>query len=106
GPGGFADRPANAPDPATRAANERRMRAMVECARRVGARGLTTLPGVVWPDHGAAYSLELASEGLQGLTAIASAAGYALCIEPHLDSVVATPERTRALLERVPDLRL
>ncbi len=106
GAGGFADRPANAPDPTTRLDNDRRMKAMVECARRVGARGLTTLPGVIWPDLGPDRSLDLAVQGLRALTAIASEAGYILCIEPHLDSVSATPERTRALLDQVPGLRL
>jgi sugar phosphate isomerase/epimerase len=102
----FADRAANSPDREVRRENERITRAMAMCARLCGAQGLTTLPGVVWPDEGHERSLALAAEGLRPLVAIAHDVGLPLQIEPHLDSVADTPERTRLLVEQTPGLRL
>lgn len=102
----FADRAANAPDDAIRCENERITRAMVLCARYCGAQGLTTLPGVVWPELGPERSLELAARALRPLVDIAGEAGLSLQVEPHLDSVADTPERARALVAQTPGLRL
>jgi sugar phosphate isomerase/epimerase len=103
---GFADRPANAPAAETRADNFEVARAMVDCAKRCGAHGLTTLPGVTWAELGPERSLDLAVEGLRPIVALAADAGLPLNIEPHFDSVVETPERTVELVERVPGLSL
>ncbi len=102
----FADRAANSPSEAVRAENERVVRAMAACARACGARGLTTLPGVIWPDLGPDRSLELAAHALRGLVAAAEAGGMPLQVEPHLDSVADTPVKARALVEAVPGLHL
>jgi hydroxypyruvate isomerase len=103
---GFADRPSNAPAPEVRADNAEVGKAMARCARACGAHGLTTLPGVIWPDLGPGRSLDLAIDGLRTLVAIAADAGLPLNIEPHFDSVVETPGRTRALTDAVPGLSL
>ncbi len=102
----FADRAVNAPDAAVRRANEGVMRALAACARRCDAHGLTTLPGVVWPDLGPERSLEIAMQALRSLVSIAHDAGLPLQIEPHLDSVADSPHRTRALVDGTPGLRL
>ncbi len=101
---GFRDRPVNAPDPATRAANRRRFATLVEFATGVGARGFTLLPGVVWEELGPDRSFELAREGLAELVALGREAGLAVTVEPHLESVVEEPERALALAEAVPGL--
>lgn len=102
----FADGPANTPSPERRAENLAVARAMVACARACGARGLTTLPGVVWPELGSERSLDLAVLGLKPLVDVAASAGLPLNVEPHFDSVAETPERTVELVERVPGLSL
>ena len=102
---GFRDRPVNAPDPATRAANRRRFAALVEFCRAVGSPGVTLLPGVIWDDLGAERSFELAREGLAELVADGRAAGLRVSIEPHLESVVEEPERALALVEAIPGLQ-
>jgi sugar phosphate isomerase/epimerase len=101
---GFRDRPINAPDPATRAANRRRFAALVAFATGVGARGFTLLPGVIWEELGPDRSLELACEGLAELVELGREAGLAVTVEPHLESVVEEPERALALAEAVPGL--
>lgn len=102
---GFRDRPANAPDPATRAANRRRFGALVELCRAVGCPGITLLPGVIWEDLGPERSFELAVAGLTELVADGRDAGLRVSIEPHLESVVEEPERALALVEAVPGLQ-
>jgi len=102
----FADRAVNTPDAAVRRANEGAMRALAACARQCGAHGLTTLPGVIWPDLGPERSLELAAQALRPLVAVAHDAGLPLQIEPHLDSVADSPHRARALVDGATGLRL
>ena len=102
----FFDRAANSPDQALRSTNEHLVRAMARCARLCGARGLTTLPGVIWPALGPDRSLDLAASALRNLVAIVAEAGLPLQVEPHLDSVIDTPERARSLVDQVPGLRL
>jgi sugar phosphate isomerase/epimerase len=103
---GFRDRPANAPDPATRAANRRRFAALIALCRAVGCPGITLLPGVIWDDLGPERSFELAVTGLTELVADGREAGLRVSIEPHLESVVEEPERALALVEAVPGLQV
>lgn len=103
---GFRDRPANAPDPATRAANRRRFAALIEFSRAVGCPGITLLPGVIWEDLGPDRSFALAVEGLTELVAAGRDAGLRVSIEPHLESVVEEPERALELVEAVPGLQV
>ena len=102
----FADRAANSPSESVRTENARVVRAMASCARDCAAHGLTTLPGVVWPDLGPERSFDLAVQALRGLVAICEAAGIPLQVEPHLDSVADTPAKARMLIDAVPGLRL
>lgn len=102
---GFRDRPANTPDAGVRAANRRRFEAFVDFARRVGAGGITLLPGVVWEHLGPERSFELSVEALTELVEIGRGAGLRVSVEPHLESVVEPPERALALAQAVPGLQ-
>jgi sugar phosphate isomerase/epimerase len=103
---GFRDRPVNTPDPLTRASNLARFRAIVTCARAIGAGGVTLLPGVVWPELGQERSFELATSALEELLPIAHDAGLRLSVEAHLESVAESPALAAELCEAVPGLRL
>ncbi len=103
---GFRDRPVNTPDAAERAANERRFRAIVAVCQRLGAGGITLLPGVIWDDLGPDRSFELAVAGLRRLVPIAHDAGLRLSVECHLESVAEPPAKALALIEAVPGLKL
>jgi sugar phosphate isomerase/epimerase len=96
----------NHPDPEVRRESLSLFEATVELARRLGAPGVSVLPGMsfdgVEPDAG----LRLAAEGLQRRAGIAGEAGLALSIEPHYLSIVETPERTLELLGLAPDVAL
>jgi sugar phosphate isomerase/epimerase len=103
---GFRDRPVNTPDPLTRAANVTRFKAIVQCARAIGANGITLLPGVVWPELGSEKSFELSVSGLAELLPIAGEAGLRLSVEAHLESVAEAPADAERLCEAVPGLKL
>lgn len=103
---GFRDRPVNAPDAGTRARNQTRFRAIVECASAVGSRGITLLPGVIWEELGPGGSFDLSTRTLRELVPIAADAGLRLSVEPHLESIAESPELAARLVEEVPGLRL
>jgi sugar phosphate isomerase/epimerase len=103
---GFRDRPVNAPDRAVREANLARFRAIVTCARTIGARGITLLPGVVWEELGPERSFDLSVEALRELLSVAQDDGLRLSVEAHLESVAESPELARRLCEEVPGLKL
>lgn len=103
---GFRDRPVNTPDGAKATANVARFRAIVACAKAVGARGITLLPGVTWHDIGHERSFELSARGLRTLVPIAQDAGLRLSIEAHLESVADTPALAARLVDQVPGLGL
>ncbi len=103
---GFRDRPVNVPDATTHAANLRRFRAIVACARSIGARGITLLPGVIWNDLGPERSFALSVERLRAFVPLAHDAGLRLSIEAHLESVAESPASAAALIAAVPGLSL
>ena len=103
---GFRDRPVNAPDAAVRAQNVARFRAIVDCAARIGAKGVTLLPGVIWPDLGREKSFQLSLTGLRELLPIASDRGLRLSVEAHMESVAESPRAAQQLCDELPDLRL
>jgi sugar phosphate isomerase/epimerase len=96
----------NHPDQAVRAEAMRRFEALIEFARRLEAPGITVLPGTTFEGVDEDESLELAAAELERRAAVAGEAGLRLAIEPHFDSVVPTPARTLALLERTENVGL
>jgi sugar phosphate isomerase/epimerase len=103
---GFRDRPVNAVERSVREANLTRFRALATCARTIGAKGITLLPGVVWDDLGPERSFDLSVEALTELLAVAHDAGLRLSVEAHLESVAESPQQARRLCEEVPGLKL
>jgi sugar phosphate isomerase/epimerase len=103
----------NHPDPAERAVGEAAFRDFLEFASRLGSSGMTILPGLRFGGEPWEAALERAAEGLRPRVEWARERGLRLSVEPHIvstqpyaGSVVDTPERVRALLERVPGLEL
>jgi sugar phosphate isomerase/epimerase len=94
----------NHPDAAARAESFRQFEHLVTFCRRLGAPGLTLLPGTTFEGVDDDASLALAARELRRRIEIAGEADLRLAIEPHYESVVATPDRARDLLEQVPGL--
>jgi sugar phosphate isomerase/epimerase len=94
----------NHPDAAVRAAWRDLLDDMVELAARVGAPGVTTVPGVDWPAD--ADALARAAEQLSWAAERAARAGLRFSFEPHVGSICTTPEAVLELLALTPGVEL
>lgn len=103
---GFSDRPVNTPDPALRAENRDLFKKVVAFCRENSLRHITMLPGIIWSDLGPERSLELSAEALHELVEIAGEAGLPVGIEPHVQSVSESIQRTQRLLAMTKGLTL
>ncbi len=103
---GFRDRPVNTLHASEREANRHRFRAIVDVSRRIGAKGITLLPGVVWNEVGPERSFELSVAELRELVPIAHDAGLRLGVECHIESIAEQPAEALALVQAVPGLSL
>jgi sugar phosphate isomerase/epimerase len=96
----------NHPDEAIRVESMRQFEALVEFASRLKSPGITVLPGTTFDGVDDDESLTLAAAELEKRARLAGEAGLRFAIEPHFDSVVPTPARTLALLERTENVGL
>ena len=94
----------NHPDAAVRARALEHFERFVEFSRRIGAPGITVLPGVAFEDVPVERSMDLAAEGLNARAALAGEAGLRLAFEPHYGSIAQTPAAALELIERTPDV--
>jgi sugar phosphate isomerase/epimerase len=78
----------------------------LELAARMESPGLTLLPGIVWPGERAQESMARAADELQWRAERAAALGLRFSIEPHIGSIVATPEAVSQLLALAPGVEL
>ena len=96
----------NNPDAAERERGTELFRDMLDLTVRMGAPGLTMVPGLDWPHESHDESLARAAEELGRRTSIAREAGVRFSIEPHVGSVCGTPEDVARLVELAPGLEL
>lgn len=94
----------NHPDASVRAEGRDLFSQMVDFATRVGAQGMTILPGMEYEGEARERSLALAAEELRARVEIAGAAGLHLSFEPHVGSIVPLPLDALALVESVPGI--
>jgi sugar phosphate isomerase/epimerase len=96
----------NHPDPEQREASRALFLDMLELATRVGAPGMTALPGIHWPAESYEDSLGRAGEELGWRAERARSEGLGFSVEPHVGSIVPTPEQALQLVERTPGLQI
>ncbi|HYV27250.1 MAG TPA: TIM barrel protein, partial [Candidatus Eisenbacteria bacterium] len=100
----FRDFAINHPEPSRRNfAREQFVRAL-DYAAAAGSKHLTILPGVSFKNESRAASLACAADELSWRVEKAATTKLAAGIEPHLGSIVDTPERALALAANVPNL--
>jgi sugar phosphate isomerase/epimerase len=102
----FAVMAPNNPDAAERERGTALFRDMLELTVRMGAPGLTMVPGLDFPGESHEVSLARAGEELARRADEARAAGVRFSIEPHVGSVCGTPEDVAWLVELAPGLEL
>lgn len=96
----------NHPDPKQQEESAAFFHDMLTVARRIGARGMTVLPGIRCGDEPWEASIRRSAEGLKWRVDAAAKAGLQLSVEGHLGSNVDTPEKLARLLELTPGLTL
>jgi sugar phosphate isomerase/epimerase len=103
----------NHPDPRQVQDGEVLFDAFLGFARRLGVPGVTVLPGLVFGGEAWDLALDRSVEGLARRVGKAGEAGLRLSVEPHIvstapysGSIVDTPAKVEALLDRVPGLEL
>lgn len=102
----FVSTALNNPDPTAQSRSLEFFETAIEFARGVGAPGLTTLPGVQFPDDTFAAAIRRSASALRQRIKMAAEAGLPVSVEPHVESIIDTPDKTRQLLDLVPELRL
>lgn len=103
--GDFAGGAINSPDEAWRQRAGQVFERAIAYASAVKARAITILPGTPWPEQ-RDIGWRLCVEELAPRAALARDHGLLLQIEPHLGSIVSTPELVLDLLASVPGLGL
>jgi sugar phosphate isomerase/epimerase len=106
-PGASFDQNAlNDPDASSRRKSTEYFHRILEFAVGCGGSHLTLLPGVHFLQEQKGDSLKRSAEELEWRAQAAERAGIRLSIEPHLGSIVPTPEEALQLLELAPTLTL
>lgn len=101
---GFAEFAVNRPEAKRRAFARERFLRTLEYAAAAGAKHVTILPGVAIENEPRASSVSRSADELAWRASQAKSADLQLAIEPHVGSLVATPERALDLVGRVPGL--
>ncbi len=102
----FAVMAPNNPDAAERERGTALFRDMLELTVRLGAPGLTMVPGLDWPHESHDASLARAAEELGRRADEARSRGVRFSVEPHVGSVCGTPADVARLVELAPGLEL
>jgi sugar phosphate isomerase/epimerase len=102
----FAEYAINHPDAKRREfAREQFVRAL-DYARSAGSAHITVLPGVTFTGESRGASLSRSAAELEWRLGQAKAIELQLAVEPHVGSIINTPERSLDLARRVPGLGL
>jgi sugar phosphate isomerase/epimerase len=96
----------NNPDPQQREGAMAFFQDMLTVAHRLGAPGMTVLPGTRFGDETWDASIRRSAEGLKYWVEAAAGKGIALSVEAYMGSNVDTPEKLAYLLQLTPGLLL
>jgi sugar phosphate isomerase/epimerase len=102
----FTTLTANHPDQRERDAGRAVFRDMLEFVHRLGAPGLTMLPGIDWPGESHDESLARSASELAVRATETRDRGLGFSIEPHMGSLCHTPDDILRLCEMAPGLEL
>jgi sugar phosphate isomerase/epimerase len=96
----------NNPDPAERERGRALFHDMLELAERIGAPGLTMLPGIDWPGESHGDSFARAQDELAYRAGAAGDRDLRFSIEPHLGSIAQDPAEAKRLCTETPGVEL
>lgn len=96
----------NHPDAGERSRSREVFRRALEFTLESGGRHLTALPGAPFAAATEQENLDRAAEELTWRLEEAEKAGLGFAVEPHIGSIIPTPQSIEALLDRAPGLTL
>ncbi len=96
----------NHPDPKERTDGDGLFAVALDFGHRIGAPGITVLPGVAFPGQGPSEAIRTAAERLRPRVEACTDAEMVLSVEGHVGSNVDTPEKLAELVALTPGLRL
>ncbi len=96
------ERSFNAPDPSVRQKNRTSFEGIISFCKYADIPGFTISPGTHHPGRSFEENLATAVEAMNELTDLAGDLDITVRFEPHVQSVVDTPERAMILLEQAP----
>jgi len=102
----FTDFAVNHPEPSRRKFACEQFTRTLDYAAAAGSKHLTVLPGVLFKSESRAASLSRAAEQLSWRIEEARKMRITVAVEPHVGSLVDTPERALSFAARVPNLGL
>lgn len=100
----FTDFAVNHPDASRRKHAREQFLKTLDYTATAGSKHISILPGVIFKDEPRKKSLSRAAEELLWRVERAAAAKLTVGVEPHVGSIVDTPERAMELAALVPDL--
>ncbi len=100
----FVEFAVNNPEVKRRAFAREQLLRTLDYATAAGAKHVTVLPGVTFAGETRSTSLKRSADELAWRVARAKAAGLQLAVEPHVGSLIDTPERAMGLVKCVPGL--
>jgi sugar phosphate isomerase/epimerase len=102
----FRDRAINSPDLAVRANNLTTFRRLLEFCSTVGMYSITVLPGVEQQPHSRGQAMAWAAGVLKDMNRMARDAGILLVYEPHVDSMLQSPQDAQDFICQCDEVKL
>jgi sugar phosphate isomerase/epimerase len=96
---GFAERALNTPDAKIRAKNREDFKRTAAFCADVGAPSIMLLPGILHKGQSHADALDTAADAINSLLPISQNAGVIIAIEPHVMSVLESPQDTLKVIQ-------
>ena len=101
---GFVEFAINHPEAKRRDFAREQFRRALDYTHAAGSTHITILPGVIFNGESRAASIRRSADELGWRVALAQAAKLQLAVEPHVGSLIDTPEKALDLIKRMPGL--
>ena len=103
---GFENRALNSSDPKVRNRNLETFKGLVEFCAAAKVYSIMVLPGVLQKGISRREALEISASELRTMHAYAKEAGVLLAYEPHVESILESPQEIFEFVEKVPEIRI
>jgi sugar phosphate isomerase/epimerase len=103
---GFAERALNSPDAAIRRQNTDDFRRVVDFCQAAGIPTIMVLPGILHPGQTRGGAIDTCMDACQDLVAISKPANIEIALEPHVGSVLESPDDTMQVATETPGVKL